>query len=173
MPSLTLRGRYLMREYWADSELFLKLTPEVREMYQGLWMLADDEGYMPRDIAEIGASLYRFEDRGPREARIRAGLDRLRALGKVESHRCGCLFIPAVVRYPRSGRKTTEWFERHQKHSNGIRTPSAKDIRTDSNPSPVPSLPDVVPSGARENAKDEYGAVVAAKLAQKLGFREP
>ena len=58
MPALTMRGRYLMREYWSDSDLFLRLTAEEREFYIGLWMLADDEGWLPRNVPEIGSRTY-------------------------------------------------------------------------------------------------------------------
>lgn len=151
MPPLTMRGRYLMREYWSDSDLFLRLTPDQREVYVGLWMLADDEGWMPRDVPAIAAALYRYEDRKPREDRVRAALDRLRDLEKVESLRCRCLHLPAVARYPRAGKKSTEHRSEHQKHLNG-----PKAIQTDLNPSPVPtrrdpSLPDVA-GAPREGA---------------------
>lgn len=139
MPALTMRGRYLMREYWEDSDLFLRLTPQEREVYVGLWMLADDAGWMPRDVPAIGAALYRYEDRTPREAIISAVLERLRELGKVESLRC-CLHIPAVERWPRSGRKTFEHRDAHTERC----SKRSKGIRTVSKPSPVPSSP--VPS---------------------------
>jgi hypothetical protein len=146
MPALTLRGRYLMREYWSDSDLFLRLDAAQREFYVGLWMLADDEGWMPRDVPGIAGALFRFEDREPREAKVRSGLRRLADMGKVKSHRCGCLFLPAVARYPRAGKKSiehglTHWT--HQTHSNGLADSGseAKSIQTDLNPSPVPSLP--------------------------------
>lgn len=151
MPPLELRGRYLMREYWGDADLHRRLSADQRELLVGLWMLADDEGFLPRDIGEISAALYRFEDIAPRERRVRAGLDRLRELAKVQSHRCGCLFVPAVVRYPRAGKKSTEHWAVHQKHSNRFGVLSSKPqtdlnrfepIQTDLNPSPVPSLPD-------------------------------
>jgi hypothetical protein len=143
VPALTMRGRYLMREYWSDTDLFTRLTAEQRELYQGLWMLADDDGWLPRDVPGISAALYRFEDRAPREAAVRAGLDRLRALGKVESLPCRCLHLPAVARYPRAGKKSTEHRLNHQSHSKAF-----KPERTDLKPSPVPtspvdSLPDV------------------------------
>jgi hypothetical protein len=155
VPALMMRGRYLMREYWSDSDLFLKLKAEQREVYQGLWMLADDAGWLPRDVPAIAASLFRYEDRAPRENRIRDALDRLRVIGKVESHRCGCLYLKSVSRYPRAGKKTTEHAEIHRAHSNGFK-PTKKDLnpshQKDLNPSPVPSssLPDV--AGARAPA---------------------
>lgn len=141
MPALTMRGRYLMREYWSDSDLFLRLDARQRETYIGLWMLADDSGWLPRDIEAISAALYRFEDGAPRKEAVRRALERLRELGKVESHRCGCLFLPAVARYPRAGRKTDEHHAQHIKH---LRThsKSSNGIQRDLNPSPVPSRPD-------------------------------
>ena len=144
-----MRGRYLMREYWSDSDLFLRLDAERRELYVGLWMLADDAGWLPRDVPAIAAALFRYEDRAPREAKVRGGLDRLRDLGKVESLRCGCLHLPAVERYPRAGKKTNEHALKHRTHSN---RPNA--IKPDLNPSPVPtsrnpSHPDVAGAHAQ------------------------
>jgi hypothetical protein len=155
-----MRGRYLMREYWSDSDLFLRLDAAQREVYVGLWMLADDDGWLPRDVPAIAAALYRYEDRAPRESRLRRVLERLRDLGKVESHRCGCIFLPAVARYPRAGKKSAE---HHAQHTAHVRTGSkdANVIRTDLNPSPDvvrpdASLPDV--ARAREAARPSRGA---------------
>jgi len=161
MPALTMRGRYLMREYWSDSDLFLRLSAEQREVYQGLWMLADDEGWMPRDVPAISAALYRYQDRADREVLVKTALGRLGDLGKVLSHRC-CLFIPAVTRYPRPGKKGREHASEHAKHA------KAKSIQTHSNGSehsnqphsnrqpnptiPVPSHPDVAGARAPEGA---------------------
>jgi hypothetical protein len=135
VPALTLRGRYLMREYWTDSDLFLRLTAAERELYIGLWMLADDAGWLPRDIEGIGAAVMQYEDRAPRSARVRAGLDRLRDLGKIRSERC-CLYLPAVMKYPRAGNKSTEHLVEHQRHSAKV-----NGVQRYSDPSPVPSLP--------------------------------
>ena len=169
MPALTMRGRYLMREYWTDSDLFLRLNPQERELYIGLWMLSDDAGWMPRDIPAISAALYRYEDRAPREALVTSAINRLRDLGKIEGHRC-CLFLPAVARYPRAGKKSTEHHAEHQLHLK-----RNKSIQTDLNPSPVPSLPvpslpDVAPtrppeSGARRGLGD---ALLAAGMKPEI-----
>ena len=145
MPPLTMRGRYLMREYWSDSDLFLRLNVGEREVYVGLWMLADDSGWMPRDVPAIAAALYRYEDRTPREQKVTKALDRLRDLGKLTSHRC-CIYLPAVARYPRAGRKSNEHSDSHSEHQ--TKTKGSKDIQRDLKPSPVPtrpvpSLPDV------------------------------
>lgn len=133
MPALTMRGRYLMREYWSDSDLFLRLDAREREVYVGLWMLADDEGWLPRDVPAIAQHIYHYQDRSEREPFIRKTLDHLRELGKVESFRC-CIHLPAVERYPRAGKRSSEHAQEHRRHSN-----RPEPIRTEMNPSPVPS----------------------------------
>jgi hypothetical protein len=180
MPSLTMRGRYLMREYWSDSDLFLKLTADERELYQGLWMLSDDDGYLPRDVPGISAALYRYSDRAPRERKVSEGLTALRNLGKVQSLRC-CLYLPSVARYPRAGRKSTDHHDEHRRHSKRIdanhRSTSKKDkdIQRDLNPSPVVTLPLPDVARAREEAlqgkngtKNGSGALAAEMAARGL-----
>ena len=150
MPALTMRGRYLMREYWEDSTLFLRLSADERELYQGLWMLCDDEGWMPRDVPAIGAALYRFQNTHERETTVVERLAKLRDLGKIESHRC-CIYVPAVPRYPRPGNKSRLHLNEHQKHS-----AKSKRVQKGSNPTlPDPTRPDPTP---REDAPARGGA---------------
>lgn len=159
MPALTMRGRYLMREYWADSDLFLRLSAEEREFYIGLWMLADDDGWLPRDVPGIGAAVYQYLDRVPREALVTENLTRLARMGKVKSFRC-CIHLPSVTRYPRAGKKSTAHHQDHRMHSKGFDANHKRlsngfeGIQTDLNPSPVPSssLPDVAPANAPDGA---------------------
>jgi len=169
MPALTMRGRYLMREYWSDTDLFTRLNADQRELYQGLWMLADDDGWMPRDIDGIGAALYRFMDREPRSVLVRDGIDRLRRLKKLESYRCGCIFLPAVSRYPRAGKKSTEHHDVHGSHSKGFDDSGSKhstdlngfkDIQKDLNPSPVPSSSSSLPDPSSRARAQEGGATL-------------
>lgn len=169
MPSLTMRGRYLMREYWADSDLFLKLDAETREFYIGLWMLADDDGWLPRDVPGIGAAVYQYMDRTPRERLVTEKLLRLQRMGKVRSLRC-CIQLPSVTRYPRAGKKSTAHHLDHRTHSKGFDSRSGRSsngfegIQTDLKPSPVPSssLPDVARAPAQEGgaALSEFRARV-------------
>lgn len=148
MPALTMRGRYLVREYWMDSDLFLKLSADERECYQGLWMLADDEGWLPRDVPGIAAAIYHyFDSRAQREAWVRDVLERLREIGKVQSHRC-CLFVPAVKNWPRPGRKSDEHFKAHQTHSKGNEEIKG-DLPLPDPTSPVPSFPNPAGAGAQ------------------------
>jgi hypothetical protein len=152
MPTLAMRGRYLMREYWSDTDLFTKLTADYRELYIGLWMLCDDDGWMPRDVAGIGAALYRFLDHEPRSVLVRDGIARLVRLSKVKSYRCGCLWLPAVAKYPRAGKKSREHALNHLNHqtnSDAFKSHASNGSQTDLYPSPDPSLPDPTRRGAR------------------------
>lgn len=167
MPPLEMRGRYIQREFWGDTELHTRATAEVREFYIGLWMLADDAGWLPRDLAGIGASLYRFEGLEMRNAHVRAHLERLQALGKVRSLRCKCLFLPAVARYPRAGKPNTQHFKTHQKHSNTASKETNR-IQKDLNPSPVPSLPDPSPRRRAREAAPRGGRMT--QIASSLPF---
>lgn len=144
MPALTMRGRYLMREYWEDSDLFLRLTADEREFYQGLWMLADDAGWLPRDVPAIAAALYRYENTDERQTTVVQRLAKLRDLGKIVSHRC-CIYVPAVPRYPRPGNKSNTHLNEHQRHS----TKSSR-VQKGLNPTlPDRTSPDPTVAGAR------------------------
>lgn len=161
MPALSMRGRYLMREYFADSDLFRKLDATEREVMVGLWMLADDAGFLPRDIPAIAAAIYRYDAPEARESRIRAAIDRLKAIGKAESLRC-CLRMPSVEAYPRAGTKSYEHRDQHRKHVSNVKRPNASRVESspdggETTPSPDPTLPvpsptDPVVAGARAKA---------------------
>ena len=56
--------------YWTDADLQTRLTAEVREFYIGLWMEADDEGYIDWDLVRIGAELYPYRGPAWRRARL-------------------------------------------------------------------------------------------------------
>ena len=153
-----MRGRYLMREYWEDSDLWLRLSAEEREFYIGLWMLADDAGWLPRDVAGIAAALYRYENRHERETTTAERLTKLRELGKIESLRC-CVFVPAVPRYPRPGNKSQTHLAEHQRHS-----AKNKRVQKGSNP----TLPDrTSPDPTVAPARPPDGGAVADLLAER------
>jgi len=167
--ALTMRGRYLMREYWSDSDLFLKLSAEEREFYVGLWTLADDEGWMPRDIPEIAGHLLRFEDRGPREEKTRLVLRRLTDIGKLRSLRCGCIYLAAVAKYPRAGKRSSEHAQAHRAHSNGFE-PVRTDLNTGStgNQTDLNASPDVV----RPHLTKSDGGRASANGSKEPGLKD-
>ena len=56
--------------YWTDSDLHTRLTAEQREFYIGLWMLADDAGYVAWEPDRVGAELYPYRSPAWRSKRI-------------------------------------------------------------------------------------------------------
>lgn len=56
--------------YWTDADLHTRLTAEQREFYIGLWMLADDAGYVAWDIDRVGAELYPYKTPAWRARRL-------------------------------------------------------------------------------------------------------
>jgi len=154
MPPLEMRGRYIQREWFSDTDLQTRLSADVREFYFGLAMLADDEGWMPRDVVGIGAAIYRFRAIPEREALVRANLEVLVGLGKVRSHRCKCLFLPTVARMGRAGNKNRVHLLIHQTHLNGSSSQGQKspkgssDVQPGLDPSPVRTSPDLTVAGA-------------------------
>jgi hypothetical protein len=56
-----MRVRLIRPTYWTDADLHTRLTAEQREFYIGLWMEADDAGYVAWDLDRVGADLYPFE----------------------------------------------------------------------------------------------------------------
>lgn len=156
MPPLEMRGRYIQREWFSDTELQTKLSADVREFYFGLAMLADDEGWLPRDVVGIGASIYRFRGTDERNRLVRANLEVLTGLGKVRSHRCKCLFLPTVARMGRAGNKNRVHLLIHRSHlamssSNGQNVQPGLDMSSDVQPGldtqPVLTLPDLTRRG--------------------------
>jgi len=57
-----MRVRVIRPAYWTDADLHNRLSADVREFYIGLWMLADDEGFVTWDPERIGAELYPYQD---------------------------------------------------------------------------------------------------------------
>jgi len=94
-----MRVRMIRPSYWTDTDLHTRLSADVREFYIGLWMLADDAGYLPWDVTRIGAELYPFRSQGWRIKKLPAMLE---ALG--DEHACllPCnrhVVIPNLPRY--------------------------------------------------------------------------
>ena len=55
-----MRVRMIRPAYWTDADLHTRLTADVREFYIGLWMEADDAGYIEWDPIRVGADLYPY-----------------------------------------------------------------------------------------------------------------
>jgi hypothetical protein len=84
--------------YWTDTDLQTRLTAEVREFYVGLWMEADDAGYVAWDVDRIGADLYPFRALAWRRKRIPEWIQELASHVRVLD--CGKhAVIPNLTKY--------------------------------------------------------------------------
>lgn len=73
--------------YWTDADLHTRLTAEQREFYIGLWMLADDAGFVAWDPDRVGAELYPYRSPSWRSKRMTSWLSDLGHHVRVEA--CG------------------------------------------------------------------------------------
>lgn len=99
--------------YWTDSDLHTRLTAEQREFYIGLWMLADDEGYVSWDPARVGAELYPYRSPAWRDKRLAAWLAEL-GVEHAQLLSCGRhVVIPNLPRYQRPPKPSAQIKREH------------------------------------------------------------
>lgn len=95
-----MRIRSVKPAYWSDFDLHTRLTPAEREFYVGLWMQADDAGWLAWDVHRIGAELYAYQSVDEREAFINAASTKLQQLDEQEPHLvihdCGHAQVPKM-----------------------------------------------------------------------------
>ena len=94
-----MRVRMIRPPYWTDADLHTRLTADVREFYIGLWMLADDAGYISWDLTRVGAELYPFRSQAWRVKRLPVFLE---TLGTDHARMLDCgrhVLVPSLPRH--------------------------------------------------------------------------
>lgn len=130
-----MRIRQVKPDFFRDGRM-ADLPDSTRLVYIGLWMEADDTGWLRYDITEIAADLYPYHDRTLRETMLTSAIkaladaDRLRVLG------CGHAFIPTLVRHQRFASETKRVVTFQKEHE----TVCVADAR--GNPRPPATVPD-------------------------------
>lgn len=97
---MTMRIRQVKPSFFKDP-IMAELSPATRLFYVGLWMIADDAGWLRWDAAEIGLELFGYEARGRRERNVTAYLAELVAAKRVIHHDCGHVSIPKFLDHQR------------------------------------------------------------------------
>jgi hypothetical protein len=98
-----VRIRQIKPAFWTDAKI-ASLPPGTRLFYIGLWMLADDGGWLRWDVDEIGAELYPFDSRRVRERRIERYREELNGLSeRLLVFDCGHAYLPHLVEHQRFG----------------------------------------------------------------------
>lgn len=132
-----MRIRQVKPSWFTDKALQTGLSAEAREFYIGLWMLADDDGWLEWDEDAIGVAVYGFLGLPKRERLIAKHSLALMELTPdaphLLMHGCGHSQVPKMPQHQRvsdSKRVTTD----HRRHIEGR--------------CPIPALPRGEPRGA-------------------------
>ena len=111
-----MRIRQIRPEFFTDP-VTGRMKPDTQVAYIGLWIVADDAGWLEWDIPSIGALLYPYRPVHTREALIVRASDELVRLGRLTVMGCGCARIPTLQDHQRiGGNKSFTARERHQRH---------------------------------------------------------
>lgn len=108
---MSLRIRQVKPAFWSDAKL-LRLPLDVRLLYVGLWMVADDDGWFERDVEQIAVELHM------REAFVRKATAALVACERVVEHECGHSVIPHLAEHQRLSVESRRVRTVHREHLN-------------------------------------------------------
>lgn len=92
----SMRIRQVKPAFWADARVAALPAP-ARLFYIGLWMIADDAGWLRWDPSQIANELYGYEPRKRRERDAETYLALLVKADRVVVHPCGHVLIPTLT----------------------------------------------------------------------------
>lgn len=121
-----MRIRSIKPVFWRDREL-ARAGDEARLFYIGLWMQADDAGYLRWNVDEIGADLYPYltdRARARKIERARAAIDAMPGDGRLEVLACGHARLTRFVSHqkPGGGSRITTFATQHERCPRIVRT---------------------------------------------------
>lgn len=111
-----MRIRQIKPEYWRD-RLLADMSADVREFYIGLWMQADDSGWLRCNPGELGADLYPYRGVAKRERQIGEWVEHLEKRGRIVTYDCGHAFLPNLTKHQRFSGVTKQVHTFHREHS--------------------------------------------------------
>ena len=107
-----MRYRVVHPGFWTDKTLS-RLSELARLTYIGLWMLADDAGWIDwHDPEEVSVTLFPWEARN-RDKKFGKAIDELAKAGRIEVLDCGHAFIPKLHIYQKPGHP---WYANRDAH---------------------------------------------------------
>lgn len=122
--------------FWSDSRL-AEVPEATRLFYIGLWMIADDAGWLRWDAVEVSRDLYGYEGRAKRERRTARMFDELKDARRVVLHPCGHAEVPKLAEHQHLAGATKQVRSALNEHMKGCVSPSPAVPRDD------PQVPDV------------------------------
>lgn len=113
-----MRIRQVRPEFFSDP-ITGRLSAEVRLTYIGLWLVADDAGYLEWDVDQLGALLYPYQTVHHRSAVIvRSGAALVEARRLMVFPDCEHRLIPHLVDHQRiGGNKSFLVRDKHRVHT--------------------------------------------------------
>jgi hypothetical protein len=127
------RIRQIKPSWFLDKDLRRGTTADAREFYIGLWMLADDAGYLAWDVERIGAELYPFDPITRRERNVEKWAAVLERLDPAEPHLivwdCGHGRVPKMVKHQRIAGNQTFAVKAVHAGMEGVRGPDPGCVR--------------------------------------------
>lgn len=148
-----MRIRQVKPAFWTDSRV-ADLPPAARLFYIGLWMVADDAGWLRWDVAQLGAELFSFDARGEREANVSEWGDLLEVAGRIVRHACGHAHIPTLADHQRMAAATKRVTAVEREHQ-ACPADSRGNPRTSAAPRSKPVIPDTERKGKGKGEPSE------------------
>jgi hypothetical protein len=142
-----MRIRQVKPSFWSDAHIS-DLHEPTRLFYIGLWMLADDAGWIRWDTREVAHELYGYESVRRRESKVDSMLAELLEHGRVRQYDCGHVEVPTLSQHQRLAGATKQVktvLADHQKRCL----------------SPIPAAPRTSPQSlaTERNGKERLGTV--------------
>lgn len=109
-----MRYRTVHPDFWTDKVLG-KLTDSARLAYIGMWMLADDSGWMDWDVEQMSIQLFPWVDNRSRQKRMDSATKELIAVNRVVVEPCGHARIPKLAVYQKPGHPYYAVRDEHKK----------------------------------------------------------
>ncbi|MHB8398407.1 MAG: hypothetical protein ACYDCI_05660 [Candidatus Limnocylindrales bacterium] len=131
-----MRIRQLKPSWFTDKALQIGVRSDTREFYIGLWMLADDDGWLEWDVDAIGVGLYGFLSLGRRTVLIERHAAALQALTPESPHLvlypCGHARVPKMPQHQRvsDARRVVSDHQRHDAGRCPVPAPSRGEPRS-------------------------------------------
>lgn len=147
-----MRIRQVKPEFFKDGTV-AKLSIAGRLTYIGLWMLADDAGWLRLDEPSIALELFGYETRARREKIVAAVVAELLELERIVAFECGHARIPTFRDHQRFAGSTKQVFTIEKEHGKCPRVPAVPGGEVPDAPPPddtrgSPRVPAVVRIGS-------------------------
>lgn len=93
-----MRIRQVKPAFWSDVTTAAMVSlDDTALFYIGLWMEADDAGYLRWEPRQIAAELYPYQDIVQREAAVMRHKAELESVGRLRVFKCGHAVVPKLV----------------------------------------------------------------------------